>query len=82
MAALCLSIITGLVWSQIMAAGTPEDADALCTGGEYQEPHPINVVPLMDSHQYLVLLGSGAVWQQVDLDSNNMRGTGTEVSQL
>ena len=71
------------------SAGAPEDSDAFCTGellsdGGYEPPAlPSHAAVLMDSYNYLVLLGdegSGAVWQHVDLDTNNMEGRGTEVS--
>ena len=66
----------------------PEDADRLCTvtlpsTGEVQPaPLPANAKVLMDSYDYISLLDSYSVWQQVDLDDNNDPGRGTEVSIL
>ena len=46
--------------------------------------HPANVEVLMDSWNYQNLLPnrSGAVWQQMDYDSNNPVGLTTNVSHL
>jgi hypothetical protein len=45
-------------------------------------PLPSNAKILVDSFNYLTLLSDelGAVWQQVDLDSNNVPGGTTSVS--
>ena len=68
----------------------PGDADTLCTltlptTGELQ-PAPLsaNAKVLMDSFDYILLLprAAGGVWQQVDLDDNNLEGRGTQVSTL
>ena len=74
----------------MVSAGAPEDsAPLICSGDLFSEgdreppPLPFHAAVLMDSYNYLVLLGdegSGAVWQHVDLDTNNMEGRGTEVS--
>ena len=72
----------------MVSAGAPEDSDPFCTGELLSEggleppPLPSHAAVLMDSYNYLFLLGnegSGAVWQRVDLDTNNMEGRGTEV---
>ena len=73
----------------VVSAGAPEDSAPFCTGellsegGLEHPPLSSHAAVLMDSYNYLVLLGdegSGAVWQQVDLDTNNIEGIGTEVS--
>ena len=67
----------------------PGDADRLCsilssTGSIPLAPLPANAKVLMDSYDYILLLprAIGGVWQQVDLDDNNIPGRGTEVSTL
>ena len=72
----------------VVKTGAPLDADAYCSLGNFLDEStqfPPNVVSLMDSYSYLILLGNEVnqlgVWQQVDLDSNNSNGRGTEVSQ-
>ena len=77
--ALLLSVVTGRA---------PGDGNDFCTntlpipGGVQAPVHPSNVKILMDSFNYLNLLPphGGAVWQQLDLDTNNVDGAGTEVS--
>ena len=84
----CLHLATLCVHILMVSAGAPEDSDPFCTGELLSEggleppPLPSHAAVLMDSYNYLVLLGdegSGAVWQYVDLDTNNMEGRGTEV---
>ena len=68
----------------VAIGGAPGDADEFClpASGEVESlPLPPNVRVLMDSYNYIVLLGElGVVWQQVDLDDNNAEGRGTQVS--
>ena len=78
--ALLLSVVTGRA---------PGDGDDFCTNTlpstEIQAPvHPSNAKILMDSFNYLNLLPphAEAVWQQLNLDDNNVAGAGTEVSML
>ena len=70
----------------VVTARAPGDGNAFCTdtltGSVVQAPvHPFNVKILMDSFNYLNLLPphDGAVWQQLNLDDNNVDGGGTEV---
>ena len=66
----------------------PGDGDNFCTNtlpvtdGVVAPVHPSNAKILMDSFYYLNLLPphGGAVWQQLNLDDNNVDGAGTEVS--
>ena len=78
------------LWSILSAssARAPGDADELCTTALPTRlgsaPLPPNVVALMDSYNYNILLPTSehtGVWQQVDLDSNNLhrKGSRTEV---
>ena len=69
-------------------ARAPGDGDKLCTVtlpalGREPPPLPANARVLMDSYDYITLLPStseeSAVWQQVDLDDNNVPGRRTEV---
>ena len=79
--ALLLSVVTGRA---------PGDGDNFCTNtlpntdGSQAPVHPSNTKILMDSFNYLNLLHphDDAVWQQLDLDNNNVAGGGTEVSML
>lgn len=65
----------------MVTAGAPGDGHTFCTSGIEPQEYLLNDKVLMDSYNYLNLLGGpGAVWQQVDLDSNNAIGRGTEVS--
>ena len=70
----------------LASAGAPGDGDAVCADSTLAivgvaAPLPSNVGTLMDSYDYLTLLApSGAVWQQVDLDNNNLPGVTTTVS--
>ena len=77
-----LSSLSG--WS---CAQAPGDEDTFCTEtlpsiGVNILDYPPEVKPLMDSHHYqqLLLPSMGAVWQEVDNDSNNLSGTTTNVS--
>ena len=68
----------------------PGDADRLCTEifpsivEVPSAPLPANAKVLMDSYDYILLLprAAGGVWQQVDLDDNNLVARGTEVCTL
>ena len=84
-----LSCFTLCTLLSLVTARAPEDADPFCTdtlrneSGLEPAPLPSHATILMDSYNYITLLGdegTGAVWQQVDLDNNNMAGRGTEVS--
>ena len=79
---LCLQFATLCAHILMVSAGAPEDSAPFCTGDLFPDELPSHAAALMDSYNYLVLLGDegGAVWQQVDLDTNNMVGRGTEVS--
>ena len=86
---LCLHFATLYTTILMVSAGAPEDSTPFCTGellseGGLEPPAlPSHAAVLMDSYNYLTLLGdegSGAVWQHVDLDTNNIQGRGTEVS--
>ena len=84
----CLVAVTIVLslsgWS---CAQAPGDAQSFCTetlpsiGGNILD-YPPDVKPLMDSRHYQQLLppNPGAVWQEVDNDSNNPSGTATSVS--
>ena len=84
---LAVTTVLGLLsgWS---CAQAPGDEDSYCTEtlpdiGVNILDYPPEVKPLMDSHNYQQLLPSnnmGAVWQQVDNDTNNPSGTTTNVS--
>ena len=78
---LCLCFATLCAHILMVSAGAPEDSSPFCTGELLSEggleppPLPSHAAVLMDSYHYLFLLGdegSGAVWQHVDLDTNNM----------
>ena len=60
------------------SARAPGDAHELCT----LEPAPLppNAQVLMDSYDYVELLSIDAAWQSIDLDDNNLSGSGTEVN--
>ena len=69
-------------------ARAPGDGDKLCTvtlpasGSREPPPLPANARVLMDSYDYINLLPTSedsAVWQQLDLDDNNVPGRRTEV---
>jgi hypothetical protein len=70
----------------VVSAGAPGDSDTFCLnstlGTLLPAPLPSNAKILMDSFNYITLLSDepGAVWQQVDLDSNNVPGGTTSVS--
>ena len=82
---LAVTIVLSLSgWS---CAQAPGDEDSHCTEtlpslGVNILDYPPEVKPLMDSRNYQQLLPSniGAVWQEVDNDSNNLSGTTTSVS--
>jgi hypothetical protein len=70
----------------VVSAGAPGDGDTFCLnstlGDLLPASLPYNAKILMDSFHYFALLSDelGAIWQQVDLDSNNVRGGATSVS--
>jgi hypothetical protein len=70
----------------VLSAGAPGDGDTFCLTSPLGEllpaPLPSNAKILVDSFNYLALLSDelAAVWQQVDLDSNNVPGGTTSVS--
>ncbi len=68
----------------VASAGAPGDADPLCAIISGDAPLLSNAEILMDSFNYLGLLGEEPVnvWQQVDLDDNNVVGRSTSVSNL
>ncbi len=74
----------------VVLAQAPGDGDSFCTstlpssGGIPLPPIPPNAKILMDSYRYRNLLPphDRAVWQEVDLDNNNVAGGGTDVSYL
>ncbi len=70
----------------VVLAQAPGDGDSFCTssGGIPLPPTPPNTRILMDSYRYRNFLPPHhrAVWQQVDLDTNNAAGRGTSVSYL
>lgn len=77
------AVFISSISSAVVEAGAPLDADAYCTTSNFMDgltQLPPSRVSLMDSYKYLVLLGDQGAWQQVDLDSNNSQGRGTEVS--
>ena len=69
----------------LISARAPEDAELICTD-EFASPvpspiyHP-NLRVLMDSYWYVNLLPpqDGPAWTELDTDSNNEMGRGTEV---
>ena len=70
-----LSVVTGRA---------PGDGNDFCTytlAGVRPPVYPSNANILMDSFNYFNLLPphGQAVWQQLDLDDNNVAGGGTEV---
>ncbi len=78
------SFLTLWTLLSVAAAGAPGDADTLCPSISGDAPLPSNAEILMDSYNYLSLLGEGSVnvWQQVDQDNNNEAGRSTSVSNL
>ena len=80
-------LIVSLGLSGWSCAQAPGDADAFCTEtlpsiGLNILDYPPEVKPLMDSRHYQQLLppNIGAVWQEVDDDTNNRNDTTTNVS--
>ena len=82
---LLISSLLGCVLTQ-----APGDGDAVCVEAFFDDgqpnpfgdhlSYPANVWPLMDSKHYRsLLLGSTAVWQQVDNDDNNSPEIATNV---
>ena len=76
-----------LVFADTGSSVAPEDEEQLCRDLRAQGVAPIpaysaNIRALMDSWNYLNLLPPriGAVWGQVDNDTNNPVGTTTNVS--
>ena len=69
----------------LISARAPEDAESFCTD-EFASSAPPPIYPpnsrvLMDSYSYVNLLPpqDGPAWQELDTDSNNEMGRGTEV---
>ena len=87
---LVVLILTQLLVVSIVAADSRSDEErrqAVCkglraTGHVPPLAHPANSAVLMDSWNYQNLLPprTGAVWQQVDNDTNNIVGLATNVS--
>ena len=84
-----LTFLTLWCLLSLVIARAPEDVDPFCTDTPPSESRlepallPSHAATLLDSYNYISLLGdegTGAVWQQVDLDNNNEAGRGTEVS--
>ena len=78
---ICLGLAGLLACVQTQAPG---DGSVYCLNeqidGVARPVYGENVWPLMDSRHYTsLLLGEDAVWQQVDVDSNNMHGIATNV---
>ena len=70
----------------LVTGRAPEDADPFCLGelsGISPPVYPPNSHVLLDSFNYFNLLPpqDGPVWQEVDLDENNVVGSRTSVSQ-
>ena len=81
--ALSLIFLTGVASAAMARA--PGDGDAFCSLHSTFVKHSVsNIKVLMDSFNYFNLLPphEGAVWQQLDLDDNNVPGEGTEVCRL
>ena len=82
---LCLTALPSVVIAQ-----APGDGDSFClntlpdVAGVAPPVNPVNARILMDSYNYIRLLSSqsGAVWQQVDVDSSSSIGRGTTVSEV
>jgi hypothetical protein len=74
-----------LLWSLLSLTTSRGDPDTFCTNSSLSSSLHSNANKLMDSFDYFTLLTlppsePRAVWQQVDLDSNNVPGMATSVS--
>ena len=85
-----IACLVSCVFSQAPGDGDSLCVDPLVDNGTALVPNPLfairpnypaNMMPLMDSRDYVHLIEqNGAVWQQVDNDTSNSGGTSTHVS--
>ena len=80
---MCLTALPSVIIAQ-----APGDGDSFCTTTLLNVPgvappvYPVNTRILMDSYNYIRLLSTGGVWQQVDVDGIESQGRGATVSEV